>query len=154
MFFFFKQKTADEMLISDMSSDWCSSDLAKREKVAQSSGWGPTRQPFSREAGEGGAKRRMRARAKRAAPALPRRRIKSKAARRCARAPSSALRAPSPACGRRAGGRTFLLWRNKNHREQAFCLPDPFRLPRRSEEHTSELQSLMRISYAVFCLKK
>src|SRR3546814_7011854 len=31
-----------------------------------------------------------------------------------------------------------------------------FRLPAavRSEEHTSELQSLMRISYAVFCLKK
>src|SRR3546814_3154963 len=26
--------------------------------------------------------------------------------------------------------------------------------PPRSEEHTSELQSLMRISYAVFCLKK
>src|SRR3546814_10167120 len=31
----------------------------------------------------------------------------------------------------------------------------PFRgLRKRSEEHTSELQSLMRISYAVFCLKK
>src|SRR3546814_4935763 len=29
----------------------------------------------------------------------------------------------------------------------------PVRAPR-SEEHTSELQSLMRISYAVFCLKK
>src|SRR3546814_8645842 len=29
-----------------------------------------------------------------------------------------------------------------------------YRLPSRSEEHTSELQSLMRISYAVFCLKK
>src|SRR3546814_5549358 len=28
------------------------------------------------------------------------------------------------------------------------------RMPARSEEHTSELQSLMRISYAVFCLKK
>src|SRR3546814_4469500 len=28
------------------------------------------------------------------------------------------------------------------------------RSPSRSEEHTSELQSLMRISYAVFCLKK
>src|SRR3546814_99633 len=28
------------------------------------------------------------------------------------------------------------------------------RRPTRSEEHTSELQSLMRISYAVFCLKK
>src|SRR3546814_6010005 len=27
-------------------------------------------------------------------------------------------------------------------------------LAKRSEEHTSELQSLMRISYAVFCLKK
>src|SRR3546814_7668120 len=33
----------------------------------------------------------------------------------------------------------------------AHGLVDP---PRRSEEHTSELQSLMRISYAVFCLKK
>src|SRR3546814_8162689 len=31
---------------------------------------------------------------------------------------------------------------------------DPHRAARRSEEHTSELQSLMRISYAVFCLKK
>src|SRR3546814_3410711 len=30
----------------------------------------------------------------------------------------------------------------------------PLRLHARSEEHTSELQSLMRISYAVFCLKK
>src|SRR3546814_2584174 len=29
-----------------------------------------------------------------------------------------------------------------------------FSATRRSEEHTSELQSLMRISYAVFCLKK
>src|SRR3546814_8676356 len=32
-------------------------------------------------------------------------------------------------------------------------LPQPVG-PTRSEEHTSELQSLMRISYAVFCLKK
>src|SRR3546814_2009006 len=31
---------------------------------------------------------------------------------------------------------------------------DPFQRRDRSEEHTSELQSLMRISYAVFCLKK
>src|SRR3546814_10101122 len=30
----------------------------------------------------------------------------------------------------------------------------PTRLPNRSEEHTSELQSLMRLSYAVFCLKQ
>src|SRR3546814_8351133 len=33
------------------------------------------------------------------------------------------------------------------------ALPSPSRTGR-SEEHTSELQSLMRISYAVFCLKK
>src|SRR3546814_1656606 len=32
--------------------------------------------------------------------------------------------------------------------------PDESRHDQRSEEHTSELQSLMRISYAVFCLKK
>src|SRR3546814_1599063 len=31
---------------------------------------------------------------------------------------------------------------------------EPERADLRSEEHTSELQSLMRISYAVFCLKK
>src|SRR3546814_6794376 len=33
-------------------------------------------------------------------------------------------------------------------------LMPPSALTARSEEHTSELQSLMRISYAVFCLKK
>src|SRR3546814_1538981 len=32
--------------------------------------------------------------------------------------------------------------------------PEKFERAIRSEEHTSELQSLMRISYAVFCLKK
>src|SRR3546814_1804757 len=37
------------------------------------------------------------------------------------------------------------------HRRQVRLLPTP---ETRSEEHTSELQSLMRISYAVFCLKK
>src|SRR3546814_16622928 len=37
--------------------------------------------------------------------------------------------------------------------DHAIALAQP--VPRaRSEEHTSELQSLMRISYAVFCLKK
>src|SRR3546814_10242960 len=36
-----------------------------------------------------------------------------------------------------------------------YCVLLPWWLRRnRSEEHTSELQSLMRISYAVFCLKK
>src|SRR3546814_6621667 len=39
--------------------------------------------------------------------------------------------------------------------ERQQCQNNKFYLHlRRSEEHTSELQSLMRISYAVFCLKK
>src|SRR3546814_2048752 len=36
----------------------------------------------------------------------------------------------------------------------SFARSTAARHPERSEEHTSELQSLMRISYAVFCLKK
>src|SRR3546814_5455336 len=41
-------------------------------------------------------------------------------------------------------------------RSTPVCPPDLILeiVPIRSEEHTSELQSLMRISYAVFCLKK
>src|SRR3546814_1393483 len=42
-----------------------------------------------------------------------------------------------------------LLARHLKRRKEAVCF---HRI--RSEEHTSELQSLMRISYAVFCLKK
>src|SRR3546814_4941150 len=38
-------------------------------------------------------------------------------------------------------------------RRQSLCRLNMIQ-PTRSEEHTSELQSLMRISYAVFCLKK
>src|SRR3546814_2527698 len=38
--------------------------------------------------------------------------------------------------------------------DRADAAQDRFRSAGRSEEHTSELQSLMRISYAVFCLKK
>src|SRR3546814_1634637 len=37
---------------------------------------------------------------------------------------------------------------------KVICVIDGSRVGCRSEEHTSELQSLMRISYAVFCLKK
>src|SRR3546814_5793159 len=40
--------------------------------------------------------------------------------------------------------------RGYNHKHGSCCPA----IHRRSEEHTSELQSLMRISYAVFCLKK
>src|SRR3546814_7008250 len=50
-------------------------------------------------------------------------------------------------------------WGYTNHRERILnpmirdSIDQPWREVSRSEEHTSELQSLMRISYAVFCLK-
>src|SRR3546814_3641336 len=58
----------------------------------------------------------------------------------------------SPPCGRPR-------FRPQGGLLQKFATPPPHRrrfpkFPGRSEEHTSELQSLMRISYAVFCLKK
>src|SRR3546814_982201 len=46
--------------------------------------------------------------------------------------------------------RSTLAWCTQNNGSRAAYGT----LPMRSEEHTSELQSLMRISYAVFCLKK
>src|SRR3546814_5744562 len=60
-----------------------------------------------------------------------------------------------------AGGRTRILLRTAGRRIRERGRVPPQRLDARpgvgeggrSEEHTSELQSLMRISYAVFCLK-
>src|SRR3546814_6227132 len=56
---------------------------------------------------------------------------------------------------------TLFRSRSRSHaasaRSTSRCAIRPMRpcpVPPRSEEHTSELQSLMRISYAVFCLKK
>src|SRR3546814_7097608 len=43
---------------------------------------------------------------------------------------------------------------NDGNASEAVELPEEGHCPGRSEEHTSELQSLMRNSYAVFCLKK
>src|SRR3546814_8151710 len=43
---------------------------------------------------------------------------------------------------------------HSNAATSAFFTPFELAMNFRSEEHTSELQSLMRISYAVFCLKK
>src|SRR3546814_1134131 len=53
---------------------------------------------------------------------------------------------------RRGGCRSPARYRRRRLRAVRSCART--RPPRRSEEHTSELQSLMRISYAVFCLKK
>src|SRR3546814_3072180 len=55
---------------------------------------------------------------------------------------------------RRAGGRRASGRRGGRRGGPQVTPPRPPRAPARSEEHTPELQSLMRISYAVFCLKK
>src|SRR3546814_3751660 len=64
-------------------------------------------------------------------------------------AEGSKVAARSPRGGRR---RSFHNPLSGCHRLQAVSHQDV--VGERSEEHTSELQSLMRISYAVFCLKK
>src|SRR3546814_6389511 len=45
-------------------------------------------------------------------------------------------------------------YRGRTKPRSEMATPDGQIFSERSEEHTSELQSLMRISYAVFCLKK
>src|SRR3546814_7786986 len=70
-------------------------------------------------------------------------------------------RAPAPSPGHSAfGGRNRCLGAGSPPWDCRVPPPIPLppertlRPPMRSEEHTSELQSLMRISYAVFCLKQ
>src|SRR3546814_3684478 len=70
-------------------------------------------------------------------------------------------RRPDRRRGERRGGRNRARGRRRNRvsrqRRTSACRRDPRAEGdadrRRSEEHTSELQSLMRQSYAVFCLK-
>src|SRR3546814_3850294 len=119
-FFFFKQKTAYEMRISDWSSDVCSSDLHVDDAdsapcdAIQTHPGSPDDCP------------------------CPGRRL---------------CRGPGPYClrpsciPRNGDGRRPLRLRTRQFRPAGGHVP-------RSEEHTSELQSLMRISYAVFCLTK
>src|SRR3546814_10742415 len=66
---------------------------------------------------------------------------------------------PKPSCVAKRLGRPSpaRLWKDYSRRKAATGWTSscsPAHISRRSEEHTSELQSLMRISYAVFCLKK
>src|SRR3546814_3080432 len=111
MFFFFKQKTAYVMRISDWSSDVCSSDLLG-----------------------GSADRAVRRRVHPGVAALNHELLTRRELR-------------NDACLAVGGiqGDDFALDPLQSRREIG---------AKRSEEHTSELQSLMRISYAVFCLKK
>src|SRR3546814_7514676 len=110
--FFFKQKTAYEMCISDWSSDVCSSDLTADGVQGRIRSRAPVCRSGIHAAHAGTVQWRLHA-------------------------------ALQPRAADAAGSR---------------CLgpPEEAQLRRvdRSEEHTSELQSLMRISYAVFCLKK
>src|SRR3546814_3600806 len=139
--FFFKQKTAYEMRISDWSSDVCSSDLSTN-------------------------RRRLAARRVRPSGAVvpPRARAKGTASTAMAMAAIGVAVAPRPASGRtdaRGGHRRHpRLARAEGipaaiHEPSLARRPDPGDVHRRgvevhdgsrSEEHTSELESLMRIS--------
>src|SRR3546814_2547885 len=66
------------------------------------------------------------------------------------RRPQGALEARFGLERDRPGRHHLGQWRHRRRREDRRGDGEG----RRSEEHTSELQSLMRISYAVFCLKK
>src|SRR3546814_7311686 len=133
------------MRISDWSSDVCSSDLAgagdvERRRLAalrRRRSLAPDRQAARRteDAARNAAQRRFLARQVRAALGVLRSRARRKAAGDLRRSRDAARRQGDEPGGLLAG------------------LADRGR-PARSEEHTSELQSLMRISYAVFCLKK
>src|SRR3546814_7577240 len=110
LFFFFKQKTAYELRISDWSSDVCSSDLEEPERLEEQRNHDTERgQDGHHGAGDHQA-------VEDALDTVTGAELR----------PHLALRD----CESKQAGRG------------------------RSEEHTSELQSLMRISYAVFCLKK
>src|SRR3546814_1616851 len=129
-FFFFKQKTAYEMRISDWSSDVCSSDLAAK--------------PPRRAPSHGGARAIPSAPpcTSSASPNRPHREIFAIKDRKftCVTAFGTA----GGWSGTMEHHVTLQVW------GAGFALAEDVRRIR-SEEHTSELQSLMRSSYAVFC---
>src|SRR3546814_19722027 len=67
-----------------------------------------------------------------------------------------AFGATSPACGRGAPTVANVICGGEDAGQDVagFDRGELVGVAERSEEHTSELQSLMRISYAIFCLKK
>src|SRR3546814_6082377 len=130
MFFFFKQKTAYEMRISDWSSDVCSSDLRRAADSTRLIGL-------------------ARARARWQDRPMERRITHS-----CGHEQTHSIYGMFA-----ADAGSIIAMRLMTDCSCLFrSVTSPDRLTGlqqlRSEEHTSELQSLMRISYAVFCLKK
>src|SRR3546814_7635590 len=155
------QTTAYEMRISDWSADVCSSDLCPRLCLRLDSLCGavPVDDPLhGRRRGDGlargAAARRLLAGHRAALPAG--RRLRHPLPRL-----GEALPAPYAEGGNGNGRDPRGYWYSVHDRpdggHRLLAAGDVPRLPehrmRRSEEHTSELQSLMRISYAVFCLK-
>src|SRR3546814_8349330 len=132
--FFFQQKTAYEMRISDWSSDVCSSDLVgglDLDHAVEQVGMEVARN-------ESGAEALDRVRSGLAARNDGRQgRLDRKDLEVRPMFLEELRDAGDVAAGADAGDQ---------HVDR--------RILERSEEHTSELQSLMRISYAVFCLKK
>src|SRR3546814_2393984 len=140
--FFFKQKTAYEMRISDWSSDVCSSDLVAA--AARALGVKATIvMPFDAPALKIANTRAYGARI------VHYDRLKDDReaiARTLADEAGLAVVPPYDDPDVMAGQGTVGLELMEQAAEAGADV--------RSEEHTSELQSLMRISYAVFCLKK
>src|SRR3546814_3157392 len=81
-------------------------------------------------------------------------RLRLVAARRSVDRPPPGGREPAGARSEGGGDRLDDGARGRRRGIAALYARPAQRRRRRSEEHTSELQSLMRISYAVFCLKK
>src|SRR3546814_5116951 len=73
---------------------------------------------------------------------------------RCLAAPDRTMRRNPPSAHSAASRKSSPDLRGGSRRRWQPDHHAGFRPVSRSEEHTSELQSLMRISYAVFCLKK
>src|SRR3546814_5126782 len=142
MFFFFKQQTAYAVRISDWSSDVCSSDLLVTGGAVEPCAVDACDRTVSvsdrsdqfRKCGRCSGRVIL-------IGAIPAGRVKTQPA-----FGANIDNAPKAQIGfcQRAPDRS-------GSREQTACGPAR---STRSEEHTSELQSLMRISYAVFCLKK
>src|SRR3546814_8084344 len=138
VFFFFKQKTAYEMRISDWSSDVCSSDLGHR----------PFRAETDLRANQGWDRRRARQR--QVARPSAARHVQGTCRHQTGRSEHLADRSSTTTRHRPIDH----LSRNAPPRRGKAHLNVQIEIGSRSEEHTSELQSLMRPSYAVFCLKK
>src|SRR3546814_7162887 len=136
VFFFFKQKTAYDMRISDWSSDVCSSDLRARFPAAFHSHVAGHHPSFV---------------VVRLVALSARIRVRPAGPARCT-ALFDGVDGHRPLSRRnQLSQRDEYMDRHRRPLSAAARDLPPLSPAARSEEHTSELQSLMRISYAVFC---